>query len=221
MTWTDYTSAAALFNLQILPESLMCGVIILAILLANQPMFVLGAGVAGTQLLGLALGRLVMKYDPANSMVRSTLDTCSAGYVGKTWDRLLRGGTTPDLLWHPLAPSIYLATVGFFAGWGFGLQQLYKDEIDAGILQRSTILATTVITLLLLLLAIVYRIYAGCESIKGALIGSVFGLVAGYFLSITVGFSTDKRATNIWGIPLLRDRINEGEPVYICPPKVD
>ena len=70
-------------------------------------------------------------------------------------------GGTPFVL-----PSPISQTVGFFAGWGFGLQQLYKDEIDAGILQRSTVLATTVITVLLLLLAIVYRIYAGQCSIK-------------------------------------------------------
>lgn len=219
MQWSDYTSAAAAFHLQILPESLMSGVLILAILFANKALFAVAGGLAATQLIGLGAGRLVMKYDPANAFVRSSLDTCSAGHVGRSWDRLLRGAATPDLLWHPLAPSIYMSTIGFFVGWGAALQQLYKDEIDAGILNRSALITMSVITILLLLLTIVYRIYTGCESIKGTLIGAAFGVIMGYFLCVVLGYSTDRRATNLWGIPLLRDRINDGAPVYVCPSK--
>jgi hypothetical protein len=217
--FTDYIIATILFNLQILPEALVSGIFILAILLANYSLFAVAAGAGGTQLVTGAIGRLIMKFAPDSAYVRSSMDMCSAGYVGKSWDRLLRGSSAPELLWHPWAPSVYLATIGFFGGWGAALQQLYKEEINAGILSRSTLLTTGIITGLLLLLALLFRIFSGCESLLGALGGIGLGLSVGYFAAIALGYSTDRRATNIWGIPLLVDRINNGSPVYLCPTK--
>jgi hypothetical protein len=215
--WTDYIAATAMFNAQILPESLMCGIIILAVLLGNKSIFAVAAGAGLTQLLAMGVGRIVMKFKPESAMIRSSMDTCTSGYVGQSWDRLLRGSATPDLLWHPLSPSVYLATIGFFSGWGFGLQQIYKEEIDAGVVDSGLMTSMTVVTLLLLTLALVFRTYSGCETVVGAIGGAAFGLLLGYLLCVALGFSTDRRATNIWGIPLLRDRINDGAAVYICP----
>jgi hypothetical protein len=47
--------------------------------------------------------------------------------------------------------------------------------------------------------------------------GSIFGIAFGYLGAIALGYATDRRATNLWGIPLLRDRINNGSALYICP----
>lgn len=214
--YTDYVVAAILYNLQILPESLMCGIIILSIVLANQTLLALAAGAAGTQLLTGAVGRVMMRM--TDGAVRtSSLDMCVQGHLGKTWDRLLRGVDNPERLWHPKAPSVYMATVGFFAGWGYALQQLYKEEIRAGVVKQTTLTTTAIITALLILLTLVFRTQSGCETWTGALGGLLFGLLLGYMGAIALGYATGRRATNVWGIPLLRDRINNGSAVYICP----
>jgi hypothetical protein len=211
----DYIGATVFYNLQILPETLMTGIIVLAILLMNQSLVFLAAGAAGTQLLARAVGRIMMNMNPEQTHITTSLDNCTGGFIGKSWERLL--GLDPDALWHPRAPSVYLATLGFFAGYGGAVQQLYKEEIDAGVVGRHTLIATSIISILLLLLAVAFRYFSGCETFLGAAGGLALGLAIGYFGAIALGFATDRRATNIWGIPLLRDRINNGSAVYVCP----
>jgi len=222
--WKDYFLESALFNIQILPESLVCGVIVLSILLANQPLLAVATGGVITQIITYVIGESIMAADPHSSNIvsRSPTDICTSGYVGKSWEHLLRNiflrkEGKPEMYFHAYAPSVYLATIGFFSGWGFALQQLYREEIDAGILSRATATTMLVITILLLMLVVVYRTMSGCESFFGALTGVFVGLIAGYFMCFILGYATDRKATNIWGIPLLRDRINDGGPVYICP----
>jgi hypothetical protein len=214
--YSDYTAAAILYNVQILPETLMTGLIILAIVLANGPLVFLAAGTALTQLLTRVVGNLIMKYQPDAATITSSMDMCSTGFIGKSWDRLLRGGSSPEQLWHPLSPSIYMATVGFLAGWGGALQQLYRDEAKAGVLSRSSFTVLSVVMGLLLLLTLLFRVFSGCETLVGAGGGMLLGVALGYFGAIALGYATDRRATNIWGIPLLRDRINAGSAVYVC-----
>jgi len=214
--YTDYIAASVMYNLQILPESLICGIIILAIVLANQSLVAMAAGAIGTQFLASAVGRLIMKMTDS-AKPYSSMDTCNNGYVGKSWDRLLRGTNDPDLMWHPQAPSIFLATIAYFIGYGWALQQVYKEEIDARVMNKSSLILTAIIGFLLLVTAIVYRVSAGCDSVIGALCGVLFGLAIGYLGCVTLGYASDRRATNVWGIPLLRDRINNGSALYICP----
>jgi len=215
--YTDYIAATIIYNLQILPEAIMSGVIILAIVLANQSLFALAVGAGGTQLLTGLAGRFMMEKVFGGAKHTTSTDMCTTGFVGKSIDRLMRGPDASELLWHPSAPSIYMSTVGFFVGYGLALQQLYKEEINAKVMNQSTLVSMSVISILLLLTAIVFRISWGCESILGSVGGTLLGLVFGYFGCIALGYATDRRATNVWGIPLLRDRINNGSALYICP----
>ena len=213
--YTDYVAAALLYNLQILPETLITGILILAIILANQALLAMAAGAVGTQLLAGAVGRIIMKMNPENAVRTSSMDMCSTGFAGKSLARILN--TEAEHFWHPRAPSIFMATIGFFVGYGFALQTLYKEEIDAKVMSRSSLLTTALISVLLLITAAVFRVSSGCESILGAVMGSLFGIALGYLGVIALGYTTDRRATNLWGIPLLRDRINNGSALYICP----
>jgi hypothetical protein len=217
---TDYTQAAIMFNLQILPESLICGIIILAIILGNPAVATVAAGAAGTQLLTGSVGRIIMNFMPDGAVVTSSNDMCHTGYVGKSWARLIRGTSAPELLWHPKAPSIYLATLGFFAGWGWAIQQLYNDEIDAGVLKKGMLGTFAVLSVLMLGLGMFFRIKSGCDTIMGAIGGALLGIAIGYFGAIALGYATGRKATNIWGIPLLSDRVNGGGPLYVCPPSL-
>jgi hypothetical protein len=219
--YTDYIAAAILFNLQILPESLMTGALLLGLITANQAILAMAAGGLGTQVLTDVFGKLLLNVMPAGTPDKrhtSSLDTCSSGFVGKTWLRLLTGTTDANIYWHPNVPSIYMATIGYFAGYGYALQQLYKEEIRAGIVSSPLLTATAVLTLILLLIALVFRVASGCESLLGAMGGLAVGVLLGYLGTIALGYTTDRRGTNLWGIPLLRDRINSGAPVYVCDP---
>ena len=78
-----------------------------------------------------------------------------------------------------------------------------------------------VLAAILVAISIIFRVATGCETKVGAVVGAAFGIALGYFGSIVVGYMSNKRLTNIWGIPLLRDRINNGSPLYVCPTSVN
>jgi hypothetical protein len=196
------------YNLQILPESILCGSIILAIVLVSQPLIALAIGALLTQLLAGTVGKLLMKFMPGNAELTAAkcAEVCNPGFAGKAWARLLNGGIDPELLWHPIAPSIYLAVIAYFVGVGWGLWLLYKEEIDANVVRAPSLITTSIISGILLLMVIVFRIYKGCDSAFGALGGTLIGLLFGYLGTVTLGYVTNKRATNVWGIPLIRER---------------
>ena len=213
----DYLGAVIMYNLQVLPELLMTGLIVLAIALANPAILFVAIGAGGTQLLTGAAGRLVMQFMPDQAIVSATMTQCNTGFIGNAWSRLLRGSPSSDLLWHPKSPSVYMATLGFLAGYSWAAQLLYKDEIEAGVLKQSTMTALASLSFIVLIAAAIFRYTTGCETLMTSLTGLVLGLIFGYFGAIALGYSTGRRATNIWGIPLLRDRINNGSAIYVCP----
>lgn len=213
---TDYIAATLMFNLQILPESLITGILILGIVLANQAVLAMAAGGLFTQLLTDTTARILMRMAPGSAALTSSLDMCNNGFLGKSWIRLLSSGENPAALWHPLAPTVFMATIGYFVGYGTALQQLYQEEIRAGLVNSASLITTGILAGIVLVLALVFRIASGCETVLGSLAGAVFGLAIGYFGCITLGYLTDRRTTNLWGIPLLRDRINNGGAVYVC-----
>jgi hypothetical protein len=217
--YNDYIAAAITYNFQLLPESLICGMIILSIVLVNQPLIVLAAGATGTQVLTSVVGKLIMRYAEGNAQLTGSkcAEVCSPGFLGKSWYRLLNGGRAPELLWHPIAPSVYLATIAFFVGFGLALLQIYKEEIDAKVVSRSTLTMMAIVSLILLAMAVVFRIGNGCDSMFGAVGGVLLGIMLGYLGSIMISYFTNRRATNVWGIPLIRDRINNGSALYVCP----
>jgi hypothetical protein len=210
--YNDFIVESIMYNLQILPETLVCGTIILAVVLANQSLGAIAIGVILTQFIVEGVGSFL----PGKGIV-SSLDMCQSGVMASAMAKLLRGVKNSEKIWRPLAPSVYTATVGFLAGWGYALQQLYSDEIQAGVLSQSTLIGVAILSAIILILAIVFRVFNGCDTLMGAVGGTLLGLLMGYAGCIIVGYATNRKVTNIWGIPLLEDRINNGSPLYYCP----
>jgi len=206
------------YILQVLPDILITGITVLAVLLGNQTLFAVSASTIFMQMLVTGIGYLIIKLNPDSVVTRASIEPCVAGYINNFWANV-RGG--PDNTDHPYAPSLYLATVAFFVGWGAGLKQLYAEEIDQGVINSSQTLAFLIISFIILAAVITLRIWVQkCETLVGALIGAATGILMGYIFSISLGYATDRKATNIWGMPLLRDRIAAGSPIYTCPKTV-
>jgi hypothetical protein len=210
--YSDIAIETIMYNLQILPETLMCGTVLLAVLLANQSLAAIAIGTALTQLIVEGVGSFL----PGEKM-GSSLDMCQSGILSSSMARILRGVKDSEKLWRPMAPSVYTATIAFLAGWGYALQQLYSDEIQAGVVSRSTLVGVSIIAAIIMVLAIVFRVAKGCDTLMGAIGGTLLGLLMGYAGCIIVGYASNRKITNIWGIPLLQDRINNGSALYYCP----
>ena len=214
MSLLDDIQAGIIYILQTLPDSLITGITVLAVLLGNQSLFTVAASSIFMQALVTGIGYLVIRFNPDSAITRSSQEPCTAGYINNYWAQVRGGRNNTD---HPYAPSLYMATVSFFAGWGAGLKQLYADEINQGVLSNAQSITFLVLAFVIVLIAMVARIRSQCESLFGALIGVGTGLAIGYLACIAIGAATGRTATNIWGMPLLRDRITNGSPIYTCP----
>ena len=210
--YSDFAIETVMYNLQILPETLLCGTIILAVILANQSLAAIAIGVILTQLAAEGIGSFL-----PGEKLGSSLDMCQSGVMGSSMAKILRGVKSTEKLWRPQAPSVFTATVGFLAGWGYALQQLYSEEIQAGVVSQSTLIGVGIISAVIMILVIVFRVTTGCDTIMAAVGGTILGLLMGYAGCIIIGYATNRKVTNIWGIPLLRDRINNGSALYYCP----
>jgi hypothetical protein len=197
------------FNLQILPESIVTGLIVLSIVLANYTLTVMGIGAVLTQIFTAFIGATIFKN---TSTAAAPGDGCTGGFYGLSPQTLFN---PPDIRGDPLAPSIYMATIGYFFGYGLGLQQIYYYEIERAKAQTPLII-TAVVSALLVVLALIFRIgWFGCDTYVAAACGTLLGLALGYFGSVLIAYFTGRRATNVWGLPLLQDRINSGSAVYM------
>jgi len=205
------------YVLQTLPDSLVTGITVLAIILGNQALFTVAVSSIFMQALITGIGYLIIKLNPDSVITRASIEPCVAGYINNYWAQVRGGRNNTD---HPYAPSLYMATVSFFAGWGAALRQLYAEEISQGVLSSSTSIGMLVIAFMIVLIAVFYRVFVSeCESLIGALIGIGAGTLMGYLFCISIGYATGRKATNLVGMPLLRDRIENGSPVYVCPKK--
>ena len=92
-----------------------------------------------------------------------------------------------------------------------------KDEYE--VLSSSYTTRTYVTMSLLAGITILYasfRVATGCETISSVSIGLVLGLIVGYFLVYQNTQLLNKNSINFLGIPLLRNKTADNQPIYIC-----
>ena len=193
-------------------------VILFAILFQSPPM----ATLAGSSLLVTVLHGYIAQFLSANfpDLVTTPSDVskCAGRFPGVSYDRLLGlslssgfGSVAADA-W----PSYYTTFVGFLAGWIGALPSIYARELKASPKRASSVAGGILILILLCILVTIYRISSGCDGMLGTAIGLVFGFAIGLGLVLTASWISDRRATNILGMPLIRDKAADGKPIYVC-----
>jgi hypothetical protein len=97
------------------------------------------------------------------------------------------------------------------------ITRFLKDEYE--VLSSSYTTRTYVTMSLLAGITILYasfRLTTGCENISSVSIGLVLGLIVGYFLVYQNTQLLNKNSINFLGIPLLRNKTADNQPIYIC-----
>ena len=88
------------------------------------------------------------------------------------------------------------------------------EVLDSSYITRSY---TTMILLdALTLLYVFFRIFTKCESITSVFIALFLGTIVGYFLVYQNTHLLNMNSINFLGIPLLRNKTADNEPIYIC-----
>ncbi len=113
-------------------------------------------------------------------------------------------------------PSYYSMFMGFLTGWIGTLPVLYANEIAASP-NRSKAITGGYITLGILLFSVMlYRIISGCEGFGSLSVGLLSGFFLGVAIVLAISWVTDRRATNLLGLPLIRSKSEDGKPIYVC-----
>jgi peptidoglycan/LPS O-acetylase OafA/YrhL len=113
-------------------------------------------------------------------------------------------------------PSYYSTFIGFLAGWIGALPALYAKELKASPEKHAASTAGLVILVCLALIVMVYRITSDCEGFMSVSLGLLAGFAIGLLLVIFAAWISDRRATNVLGLPLIRNKAAEGQPIYVC-----
>jgi hypothetical protein len=205
------------YNLQVLPDTLMAGMMLFALLFQSAALatfaicLVVHAGLYQT--FAAFLGRNI----PGVRQV-SRQGTCSGKFPGSSY---LRSATmangaydVTDNEW----PSYYASFMGFFLGYLVALPTIYKQELAASPQRSVSTTGGIVIAVIVLLLSITYRMVSGCDDLIGSVAGTALGGIVGFALANAIAYASNRSLTNILALPLFTSKVAAGRPLYVCAP---
>ncbi len=152
-----------------------------------------------------------MTYNPAN------YERCGGRFPGATYGSAFNYVRNSIFATNTDGwPSYYTTFMGFLAGWIGTLPALYAQELSAVPEKRAASVAGLIILVCLLFLVMLYRIQSDCEGFISVSLGLLGGFLIGVALVWVAAALSDRRATNILGLPLIRNKAAAGQPIYVC-----
>jgi hypothetical protein len=216
--FVDFATTGFKYNLQVLPDTITAASLLFALLFQSPPLATLGAGFIFLNFLHPKLAEFTTRFvtDTLGAEVDPAL--CSGMFPGVSYDRLLTMSSerTFGALNRTGWPSYYSVFLGYLVGWISSLQVLYRKEIDASPRKKGSSILGLIVLGLTVITAVVYRVQSGCDSLFGIFVGLVVGLFVGGLLAMGIAWISERRMTNILGLPLIRGKAADGKPIYVC-----
>lgn len=213
----EFVQSSFQYNLQVLPDTVMAAAMLFAVLFQSPPMATLATALVSLTFIHPRFAGLLQQVVPGlynDPPVNG--QRCSGRFPGITYEGLLgianRGNAGSVESW----PSYYSTFVGFLAGWIGTLPALYANEIAAQPQRAATTMGGVAILAVLCLTVMMYRIQTGCESFASTSVGLLAGFLMGLAIVLFVAWLSDRRLTNVLGLPLLRNKAEDGKPIYVC-----
>ena len=152
-----------------------------------------------------------MSYDP------SDYTKCSGRFPGATYGMAINYAREGIFSVRTDGwPSYYSTFIGFLAGWISMLPSIYSQELMGAPEKYAASTAGLYILGVFMLGIMLYRITAECEGFLSTSFGLLAGFVIGLVLVYIAAWITDRRGTNILGLPLIRNKAATGQPIYVC-----
>lgn len=205
------------YNIQVLPDIVASSALLFGILFQSAPMAVFSAAIFTVGFLHKHIAEFVSHVIPGT--LSSSDNRCSGQFPGVTYSHLMGLSTNSQFgkLSSQKVPSYYTTLMGFIIGWIGALPTIYADEIEASPTKKSATTGGMVCLVILSLLVFFHRTFGThCEGSIAVLIGLFVGFGIGLFMVLGLSSITERRATNILGFPLLKNKSAEGKPIYVC-----
>lgn len=219
--FTDFASLGFKYNLQVFPDTITSAALLFSLLFQSPPLAALGGSLVLLNFIHPVLAGFLSKV--VSDVVGPEIDPslCSGHFPGISYDRLLRMSSerTFGSLNRAGWPSYYTVFIGFLAGWISVLPFIYNKEIEASPKRKASTTLGLIVLAIVLGLALVFRIMSSCDTLFGALVGIASGGFIGFLMVSFLSWISDRRITNMLGFPLIRGRVVDGKPIYVCEKK--
>lgn len=224
--WDTYILPNFEEQIRILPDSIIFGSLILALLTQSYStvMFavaMLEAGIAGGLLQALFTYMDILHTAPSNP---DKPYMCVSGYATPTLetlfsickDKLCSGKISSGV---PSFPVYFLSTA---ISYVIGSMYMQKEELEAlGPAYAARFYIALFASFLLLTIVTFYRVAHGCDGLGTIIFTLLAGFLVGGLLMYQNMALLGRDATNLTGVPLLRERTRDGKPLYVCPQKTN
>lgn len=217
-----YISEGFKYNLQVLPDIVTSSAILFGILFQSAPMAVFAGALVFVSFLHKYIAEFVGSVVPG--LATSSEFKCSGQFPGVTFSHLmgLSGNSQFGKVSTQKVPSYYTLLMGFIIGWIGSLPTIYSQEIQASPTKKTSTFLGMLSLWGLAALVIIHRIFASsCEGFVSVITGLLLGFGIGLLLVFGISHLSERRATNLLGLPLMRDKAADGKPIYVCDRSVE
>lgn len=200
------------YNLQVFPDTVTAAALLFALLFQSPAFAALGGSSILLSLIHPQIARFFATY--MNGVVDSEpAARCSGHFPGISFERIL--SMRSDLVYTGW-PSYYNVFVGFLITYLGSLPLMYQNELNASPKRKASMILGYVVISLVLLTLVVYRLFSGCDTFMGVFAGVLVGAALGFLMVLLLAYVSDRRLTNLLGLPLMRDKAADGKPIYVC-----
>jgi hypothetical protein len=211
-------SKSFFFNLNYLPDTILGGIVLFSLLIQSVPLGVLGVLMLSLEWVHAGSSSFLAEVIPGVHETSKDVQRCSGHFPGISFERLTsmaaQIGTLATM--NNGFPSYYMMFFGALFGYMIGMGQTYSQELQGMPQKRAAVQSGVFIMGLLTIMFTIYRIFTGCDSFVSVLIGLLLGLLYGFLMELVIAMFSDRTMTNLMNIPLLRDRAEDGKPIYVC-----
>lgn len=207
-------SKAFLFNLNYLPDTILGGLVLFALLIQSVPLGILSALMLSLEWVHAGSSSFLAEVVPGVREASKDIQRCSGHFPGISFERLTTMTTMATL--NNGFPSYYMMFFGALFGYMIGMGQTYSLELQGMPQKRAAVYSGVFIMGLLTIMFTIYRFFTGCDTILSVFVGLILGLIYGYSTEILIAMLSDRTLTNLMNIPLIRDRAEDGKPIYVC-----
>ena len=203
------------YNLEVVPDTLLVTIGLFALLLQSPSFTALGLSMLSVNLFQPIAVQYLREVVP-NSWAVSTRST--GKFPGASAERVMmnNNSTTKAEL-----PSYYSMFIGTFLGWVAPLSAFYQPELRASPQRMIASYVSIAFLIIFATIILLYRWLASQETLYGLLLGVGFGAALGFAIMLILYYGTQRRATNIYNLPLINVSYGgtPGRPIYVCAPK--
>jgi hypothetical protein len=210
-------SAGLKYNLQVFPDTVTAAALIFALLFQSPAFAALGGSSILLSLIHPQIARFFTTF--LNGTVDSDPGANCSGHFpgGLSFERIMNMKTKGfQALNYTGWPSYYSVFVGFLVSYLGSIPLMYQNELAASPKRKASMIFGYIVAALVLLTLVVYRLMSGCDSPFGVFVGVIVGAVIGLLMVFLLSYMSDRRLTNLLGLPLMRDKAEDGKPIYVC-----